>query len=63
MRDLLRACLIVDGCEDVDEETCREAWQLLIDTGVAWQLQGRIGRMADDLIASGFCEAPCALAA
>ena len=52
---LLKACLIVDGCEECDEETYLEAYQLLINTGTAWILPGRIGRTARDLIDSGFC--------
>jgi len=40
-----------------DEETLIEAWQLLIDTEVAWQLQGCIGRTAARLIQNGICHA------
>lgn len=32
-----------------------EAWQHLIDTGMAWQLQGWFGRTARDLIEQGYC--------
>lgn len=48
----------VEICEqsvmsDIDEETA--AWQYLIDTGVAWQLQGWFGRTAKRLIDEGLC--------
>ena len=36
-----------------DEEI--EAWQYLIDTGMAWQLQGWFGRTAKRLIDEGYC--------
>ena len=34
------------------------AWQELIDSGVAWRLQGWFGRTAMVYIASGHCKAP-----
>jgi hypothetical protein len=37
------------------EERAAEAWQHLIDTGLAWQLQGWFGRTAAALIQSGIC--------
>lgn len=43
------------GYDPDDEETRIDAWQLLIDTGVAWQLQGSFGRMAAMLIEEGVC--------
>jgi hypothetical protein len=32
-----------------------QAWQHLIDTGLAWQLQGFFGRTAKQLIETGVC--------
>ena len=32
-----------------------QAWQHLIDTGLAWQLQGWFGRIAQHLIEVGTC--------
>lgn len=39
--------------DDVTEELTLEAWQHLVDTGLAWQLQGSFGRMAASLIEAG----------
>ena len=40
-----------------DEETI-ELFQELINTGLAWQLQGSYGRMAVQLLEEGFCQHP-----
>jgi hypothetical protein len=43
--------------EAENDEQIIEAWQHLIDTGLAWQLQGWFGRNATRLIADGICRA------
>ena len=63
--DIFTATMIAEGCfelagydeDDVTEELQIEAWQLLIDTGLCWQLQGFFGRQAAALIEAGICEA------
>lgn len=50
--DLVNALVGLDeGTLSEEEET--ELFQHLVDTGLAWQLQGRIGRLAADMIAAG----------
>jgi len=45
---------IAEGYEDAEsEEQWIEAWQHLVDTGLAWQLQGSFGRSAQHLIDQG----------
>jgi len=53
--DTFRATMIAEGEEEVDEATYIAAWQLLIDTGLCWQLQGWFGRTAMTLIEDGVC--------
>jgi hypothetical protein len=58
--DDVEACMIVDGSQKASEEQELEAWQLLIDSGLVWKLQGYYGRRARQLIEEGICkEAPC----
>ena len=38
---------------ELTKEMYLEAWQHLVDTGLAWQLQGSFGRMAQQLINEG----------
>ena len=41
--------------EAESEDQVIEAWQTLIDTGLAWSLQGWFGRTAASLIDQGIC--------
>lgn len=50
---------IVEGFEGAEsEEQVLEAWQHLVDTGLAWNLQGFFGRQAISLIGQGLINAP-----
>lgn len=40
---------------DLEEQQVIEGFQHLIDTGLAWQLQGCYGRTAHALIEAGYC--------
>jgi len=42
---------------ELDEVGIVELFQHLIDSGLAWSLQGTYGRMARDLIKAGVCNA------
>ena len=49
---------IAEGFIEADsEEQVIEAWQQLVDTGLAWQLQGWFGRQAQELIRQGIIQA------
>ena len=44
---------LAEGFEEGTEEQIIEAWQYLHDTGLAYKLQGRFGRMAQSLLEQG----------
>ncbi len=53
------AILIAEGAQEpASESQLNEAWQLLIDTGICWELQGWFGRNAAMLIENGICRPP-----
>jgi hypothetical protein len=50
------AMLIAEGAQEADsDEQYIQAWQHLIDTGLAWSLQGFFGRTASMMIQEGLC--------
>jgi hypothetical protein len=51
--DNFTATMIAEGVEEATEEEQINAWQHLVDTGLAWQLQGWFGRVAEQLIDEG----------
>jgi len=56
------AAMILDGEWELtgyepNEENFLAACQHLINTGVAWKLQGRVGRTCDDMIRADLCHA------
>lgn len=54
--DILDAVLLIEGGDPTPEEY-HAAFQLLIDDGIVWKLQGFYGRSAEALIETGFCHA------
>ena len=56
--DTYRAVGLAEGFESGTEDEVIAAWQTLVDTGLAWQLQGWFGRTARALIERGVINAP-----
>lgn len=56
---LFNATMIAEGADEPEsQEQYLEAWQLLVDTGTCWQLQGFFGRTAQALIDEGLITPP-----
>ena len=61
--DSYNAVGIAEGFVEADsEEQVLEAWQYLVNTGMAWKLQGWFGRTAQQLINQGYINTPGATA-
>ena len=54
---------LAEGFVEGTDDQRIQAWQQLIDTGLAWQLQGGFGRTAVSLIETGICSPPKPMAA
>lgn len=55
--DAYTAVMIIEGEQDPETlEQYLEAAQVLVDTGLAWQLQGFFGRTCEELLRQGLIQ-------
>jgi len=52
------AVMIAEGAQPADYDDQIAAWQLLVNSGLAWSLQGFFGRTARHLIQKGLISDP-----
>lgn len=57
--NLVDEIIAYESGELTSEEEIIDFFQKLIDSGLAWKLQGSYGRMAMHLINNGFCNPRC----
>lgn len=57
MKDLIAQIIAYESGESTPEESL-DLFQYLVDSGLAWQLQGHYGRTAVALIEDGAIQAP-----
>ena len=57
MKEVVSKIMEYEGGE-MDHEQMEEFFQELIDSGLAWELQGHYGRTAVSLIDAGLCTIP-----
>ena len=58
MMSRFRAIGLAEGYFEGTEDEVIEAWQVLVDSGLAWELQGWFGRQAVRLLQAGTISAP-----
>ena len=52
----MKVSIAIPAYTDATREEQIEAWQYLVDTNLAWQLQGWFGRTASQLIKKGIIQ-------
>ena len=57
-RDILDKIIAYENGEMNTDEQVIDLFQELVDTGLAWKLQGHYGRTAHALISAGYVAAP-----